>query len=89
MSKRSIGEIPAFKVVRMYCDEGRSTAEVARDLGWSQSAVRSRLVQLGIERRVPWSRNAVAWDLDELRHLYIEERLPLSAIGAANGSEYS
>jgi hypothetical protein len=75
----------AREIVRLYCDEGLSTGDVARRLGWSASAVYSRLVALGIPRRTPWARNAVECDPVELKRLYVEEGLSLSAMAEKFG----
>ena len=83
--RRSAGEIPEDELRRLYCAAGLSTIEVARVLGWSPSAVRTRLVQLGITRRTPWARNEVTCEVDELRRLYVDEQLSLSAIAAKYG----
>jgi hypothetical protein len=56
---RRIEEIPAAEVVRLYHDEQLSAAEIGRKLGWSQSAIFSRLKQLGIARRTPWAHDAL------------------------------
>jgi transposase-like protein len=78
-------DIPVAEVVRLYCDEGRSVEQIARELGWSTSAIYSRLVGLGIARRTPWARNAVECTIDDLRSLYVEERLSLSEIARRYG----
>jgi transposase-like protein len=77
------------EIARLYCDEGLSTAAIARELGWSASAIRSRLVALGIARRTPWARNAVSCDPADLVRLYVEEGLSLSAIAARYGCSLS
>jgi hypothetical protein len=69
----------------LYCDEGLSTLQVALRLGWSESAIRGRLVALGIARRTPWARNAVDCDPGELRRLYVEEGWTLGAIAEKYG----
>ena len=83
-NKRS-ADISETDLVRLYCDEGLSLNEVARRLGWSPSAIYSRLVALGIGRRTAWARNAVEVDISELRRLYVDEGLTLSAIAAGYG----
>ncbi len=82
---RRIAEIPARELIGLYCDQGLSTGAIARRLGWSDSAIRSRLVQLGITRRTPWARNAVTCDLAELVSLYVERRLSLETLAARYG----
>src|SRR6202171_2297963 len=73
------------EIVRLYCDEGLSTEAIGRKLGWSASAVYSRLVALGVPRRTPWARNAVEIELAELVRLYMHEGLSLSAIAKRYG----
>jgi transposase-like protein len=85
IGRRDSRDIPADELVRLYCDEGLSTSSVARRLGWSESAIRGRLVALGIARRTPWARNAVSCDPAELVRLYVEDSLSLSAIAARHG----
>src|SRR5216683_227482 len=82
---RSSSDIPEADLVRLYCDQGLSLSEVARQLGWSPSAIYSRLVALGIARRKAWARNAVEADAAELRRLYVDEGLSLSAIAGRYG----
>jgi len=82
---RSSADIPEDELRRLYCDQGLSTAQVARQLGWSDSAVRTRLVALGIPRRTPWARNAVDCEIDELRRMYVEEGLSTTAIAQLLG----
>jgi len=82
---RRIEELPAGELVSLYCDEALSTAAIAQRLGWSQSAIRSRLVQLGITRRTPWARNVVTCDLEEVVRLYVVEGLSLEAVAACVG----
>src|SRR6266851_8088681 len=82
---RRIEEIAEADLVRLYCDEGLSVSEVARRLGWSPSAIYSRLVALGIARRKAWARNAVEADTVELSRLYVDEGMSLSAIAAHYG----
>ena|SRR5579859_327657 len=82
---RRIEDIAAADLVRLYCDEGLSLGEVARRLGWSPSAIYSRLIALGIARRTAWAHNAVEADTSEMRRLYLDEGLSLSAIAARNG----
>jgi transposase-like protein len=84
-SNRRIEDISEADLVRLYCDEGLSLHEVAQRLGWSPSAIYSRLVALGIARRTAWARNAVEADIGELRQLYVDEGLSLSAIAARYG----
>jgi transposase-like protein len=66
---RRIEDISEADLVRLYCDEGLSLNEVAHRLGWSPSAIYSRLVALGIARRRAWAHNAVETDAAELRRL--------------------
>ncbi len=82
---RSSSDIPEADLVRLYCDQGLSLSEVARQLGWSPSAIYSRLVALGIARRKASARNAVEADAAELRRLYVDEGLSLSAIAGRYG----
>jgi hypothetical protein len=74
------------EIVRLYCDEGLSTEAIGRKLGWSASAVYSRLVALGVPRRSAWARNAVACDPGELARLYLEEGLSLGAIASGTAA---
>jgi transposase-like protein len=78
-------EILAQEIVRLYRDEGLSTEAIARRLGWSASAIRSRLVAHGIPRRTPWARNAVECDPTDVVRLYVDEGLSLSAIAEMYG----
>src|SRR5229473_4868045 len=82
---RRTADICAADLVRLYCDEGLSLHEVALRLGWSPSAIYSRLVALGIARRTPWARNAVEADAAELRRLYMDEGLSMSALAERFG----
>jgi transposase-like protein len=82
---RRIEDITKADLVRLYCDEGLSLGEVARRLGWSPSAIYSRLVALGIGRRTPWARHAVKADVAELRRLYVDEGLSMSALAERSG----
>src|SRR5579859_3383225 len=82
---RHSADISEADLVRLYCAEELSLDEVARRLGWSQSAIYSRLVALGIARRTAWAHNAVEADTAELRRLYLDEGLSLSAIAARYG----
>ena len=84
VGRRSL-DICAADLVRLYCDEGLSLSEVARQLGWSPSAIYSRLVALGIARRKARARNAVETDAEELRRMYVDERLSLNAIAGRYG----
>jgi hypothetical protein len=85
MRGRPASEIPEDEVRRLYCDERLSTSQIARRLGWSDTAVRNRLIALGIPRRTPWARNAVACDIDEVQRLYVDERLSAMAISKQLG----
>src|SRR6266571_5067282 len=80
--KRRIEEIPQVELVRLYCEEKLSASDVGLRLGWSKSAIQSRLVQLGIARRTPWARNAVECDVEEVRRLYVDEGLSLNLVAA-------
>jgi len=82
---RHSADISEADLVRLYCAEELSLDEVARRLGWSVSAIYSRLVALGIARRTAWARNAVEADAAELRRLYVDEGLSLNAIAARYG----
>jgi transposase-like protein len=73
------------EIVRLYCDEGLSAESVARRLGWSASAIYSRLKAVGIPRRTPWARNAVECDPVELARLYDEQGWSLSQIAEKYG----
>jgi hypothetical protein len=84
-SNRRIEEIPEADVVRLYSEERLSAFEVGRRLGWSASAIRSRLVQLEIARRTPWARNAVDCKATEVARLYLEEGLSLNTVAARLG----
>jgi len=70
---------------RWYGDDGLSIAKIALALNWSETAVRNRLVALGIARRTPWARNAVACEVEDLRRLYVDEGLSLEAIAQRYG----
>jgi transposase-like protein len=82
---RRIKDIREADLVRLYCDEGLSLSEVAQRLGWSPSAIYSRLVRLGITRRTAWAHNAVETDADELRRLYVEDGLSMTALAERCG----
>src|SRR5712691_132455 len=84
VGRRSL-DICAADLVRLYCDDGLSLSEVARQLGWSPSAIYSRLVALGIARRKAWARNAVETDAEELRRLYVEDGLSMTALAERCG----
>jgi hypothetical protein len=83
-TRRVRSEMPAAELERLYAVEGRSIEAVAVLLGWSPSAVRTRLVKLGIKRRTPWAHVEVTCDVDELRRLY-EQGLTMTAIAAQVG----
>jgi hypothetical protein len=78
-------DIPASELVRLYCDEQLSTTQIAALVRWSPSAVYARLVALGIARRTPWAHNAVETDVAELRRLYLDEGLSMSALAERCG----
>ncbi len=82
---RSSSDIREADLVRLYCDQGLSLSEVARQLGWSPSAIYSRLVALGIARRTAWAHNAVETDAADLRRLYVEDGLSMSALAERCG----
>src|SRR5438105_15839354 len=84
-ANRRIEEIPELDVVHLYCDERLSAEEIGWRLGWSRSAIVSRLIHLGIARRTAWARNAVNCDINEVRRLYVVERLSLTAVGVRLG----
>lgn len=67
-------------IVRLYREEGLSTRRVAQRVGWSESYVLSRLVTLGVPRRLPWAAHAVTCDVAELVRLYVDEGLTLNAL---------
>jgi biotin operon repressor len=62
-----------------------SIAAIAERLGCSETAVRNKLIQCGIERRTPWAHEAVDLGEDELRRLYEEEEWTVEAIAEAHG----
>jgi transcriptional regulator with XRE-family HTH domain len=80
-----VWNVPAAELVRLYCDEELSAAQIAALVGWSPSAVYARLVALGIARRTPWAHNAVETDAVNLRRLYVEEGLSMSALAERCG----
>jgi AcrR family transcriptional regulator len=77
------------ELCELYCGQGLSLAEVAARLGWSPSAVRARLVSLGIERRTPWAHNEVEASRELLFRLYVVEQLSMNAIAAQLGCPLS
>src|SRR5205823_4683304 len=79
-SHRRSGEIAADELARLYRDEQLSLSEVARRMGWSRSAIYSRLVALGIARRTPWARNEVGIDMAELTRLYLGQGLSMTVV---------
>jgi transposase-like protein len=85
LSVGRVWEIPAAELVRLYCDQELSTTQIATLVGWSPSAVYARLVALGIARRTPWAHSAVETDALELRRLYLEEGLSMSALAERCG----
>ncbi len=87
--KRRIEKIPQVELVRLYCEEKLSVSDVGLRLGWSKSAIQSRLVQLGIASRTPWAWNAVECDIEEVRRLYVDERLSLVRTAARLGCSES
>jgi hypothetical protein len=78
-------EVPPAELVRLYCEQELSTTQIASLVGWSPSAVYARLVALGIARRTPWAHNAVETDAVELRRLYLEDGLSMSALAERCG----
>jgi hypothetical protein len=69
------------RIASMYRDHGLSTMQIARQVGWSDSFVRSRLVALGAQRRSPWAAHAVRCDTAAFVRLYVEGGLSLEVIG--------
>jgi len=80
MARFFSSQLPEEEIRRLYVDEGQSTTAVATSLGCSETAVRNRLVALGIVRRVAWDRQAVSASTEEMRQLYVKEELSLSAV---------
>jgi len=80
-----VWDVPASELTRLYCDEELSTTQIANLVGWSPSAVYARLVALGIARRTPWAHNAVETDAANLRQLYFEDGLSMSALAERYG----
>jgi transposase len=76
-------DLPEDLAREWYTGQQLSTAAIAERLGCSETAVRNKLAQYGIERREPWIHNAVKLSEDELRHLYEEEGSTLEAIAEA------
>lgn len=62
-----------------------SLTDIAERLGCSETAVRNKLIQYGIERRTPWAHEAIDLGEDELRRLYEEESLTVEAIAETYG----
>src|SRR6266851_1536602 len=82
---RRIQDISEADLVRLYCDEGLSANDIARRLGWSASAIYSRLAALGIARRTQWAHNTVDADVAELRRLYVADGLTMTALAERFG----
>ncbi|MBN1811245.1 MAG: hypothetical protein JXA14_05355 [Anaerolineae bacterium] len=78
-------DMPEELAQKWYTEQQLSTAAIAERLGCSETAVRNKLIQYGIERRTPWAHNAVDLDEDELRRLYEEEGLTLKTIAEVYG----
>jgi hypothetical protein len=81
----SARELPLAELVRLYCEQGLSTTQIAALVGWSPSAVYARLVALGTAMRTPWAHNAVEIDSLMLRQPYVDEGLPMSALAERCG----
>ena len=78
-------DLPKDLAREWYTEQQLSITAIAERLGCSETAVRNKLAQYGIKRRVPWAHNAVKLSEDELRHLYEEEGATLKAIAEAYG----
>ncbi len=78
-------DLPKKLAREWYERQQLSIAAIAERLGCSETAVRNKLIQYGIERRTPWAHNAVDLGQDELRRLYEEEELTVEAIAEAHG----
>lgn len=65
------------EIVRLYVDEGRSAAEIARRLGCSASLVYARLARRGVPRRDRGAGRRMRPTDSELAHLYGERGLSL------------
>ncbi|MBN1979358.1 MAG: hypothetical protein JW918_18330 [Anaerolineae bacterium] len=76
-------DLPEELAREWYTGQQLSIAAIAERLDCSETAVRNKLAQYGIERRAPWAHNAVELGEDELRRLYAEEGMTLEAIAEA------
>ncbi len=68
-------EIPEEALREFYENQGLSLAEIAEKFDCSETAVRNRMVEYGIEARLPWEKAAVDISEGELRELYEEKGL--------------
>lgn len=73
-------DLPEELAREWYEHQQLSMTAIAERLGCSETAVRNKLAQYGIERRTPWAHNAVDLGEDELRRLYEEEGLTVETI---------
>ena len=55
-------------------------AVIAEQLSCSETAVRNKLIEYGIERRTPWTHLVVDVEEDELCWLYKDKDLTMKAI---------
>lgn len=76
-------DLPENLAREWYTEQQLSIAAIAQRLGCSETAVRNKLAQYGIKRRMPWAHNAVKLSKDELHQLYEEEGFTLEAIAEA------
>ena len=90
---RGRSKLDPEEVRRLYVDEDRSTPQIAEEFGVSTQAVHYRLRQAGVERRRTNTRRKETLseavkktlDLDNIRHLYIDQRLSVKAISKIIG----
>jgi biotin operon repressor len=78
-------DLPEQLAREWYEREQLSMTAIAERLGCSETAVRNKLTQYGIERRTPWAHNAVDLGEDELRRLYEGESWTVEAIAETYG----
>lgn len=86
-------KLDPVEIRRQYVDEDRSIPQIAEKFGVSMQAIRFRLIQIGVERRrtntrrkeTLWQAVKKTLDLDNIRHLYIDQHLSVEAISRKIG----
>jgi hypothetical protein len=80
-----MSSIDEAELVRRYREDHLSLAELALHIGWSPGIVRKILVAHGVSIRTAWAHNAVDCPGDEVRRLYVDERLSLGQVATLLG----